>query len=166
MSAPAIHSTFAEDTARARRTDPITSHEAADVNDVASSIGAVLDLLRAEGPMIDELIESRLLDRGCTFTGQRLRTAREALVRQDLVHHNGSHQLTSRGRRSQVWAAGPAPREVELEPIPDSRRCGACGVESVVEVNRWREGDHLFEAWKCADPACECGRWNDREVRQ
>lgn len=165
MSTPAIHANFGEDIARARRTDPTTSHEAADVSDVTTSIGAVLDLLREEGPMIDERIEARLTELGYTFTGERYRTARKALEKKNLVHHNGHFDLTSRGRRSQVWAAGPEPVEAEqhLAPVLEDRRCGACGAVSVVEVDRWSENGHVFEAWKCLDD--ECGIWNDREAR-
>jgi len=46
-----------DDSARTRRTDPISSHEAADTNDTAASSREVLWLLKSSGPMADhELI--------------------------------------------------------------------------------------------------------------
>jgi len=161
MSGPAIHATFGEDTARARRSDPETSHEAADVNDVTSSIGAVLDILRTAGPMTDERLVALLSH--TPFTEQRLRTAREALVKKGLAKFTERWGQTSRGRRARIWAAidYPVALERHLDPLPDLRECGACEDESVVEVDRWAEGGHVFEAWHCPS----CGHWNDREVR-
>ena len=100
---PPIHSTFGEDSPRARRTDPITSHEAADSNDVTRSIGWVLSLLHNVGPLADHEIEAAARRRDVRFTGQRLRTARAALVRQGKVTDSGETRLTLNGRRAQVW---------------------------------------------------------------
>jgi hypothetical protein len=90
------------DTARVRRTDPITSHEAADTNNTARSIGMVLDILQSE-PLADHEIETLAAARGSQFTGQRLRTARAALVEQGRVEATGIYRLTMYGRRANVW---------------------------------------------------------------
>lgn len=96
------------DTARARRGDPVTSHEAADSNDVNNSLGLVLAILReARLPITDEEIEFRaVFGHGSTFTGQRLRTARRHLQRLKLVEVVDEHGgTTSRGRRCATWRA-------------------------------------------------------------
>jgi hypothetical protein len=98
----------ATDTPRARRTDPVTSHEAADTSDVSRSIGLVLDiLLNSAEPLTDEQIEYvAVVERNETFTGQRLRTARNALVRLEQVVMADKHGgRTSRGRWSATWSA-------------------------------------------------------------
>src|SRR5690606_39790282 len=97
-------STFGDDTARARRSDPITSHEASDTNDVSRSIGWVLSTLLKVGPLADHQIEEIAHRRGVKFTGQRLRTARAALVRQGKVTESGEYRHTPNGRRAVVWA--------------------------------------------------------------
>jgi len=98
---PMIHSTFGTDTPRARRGDPVTSHEAADHNDVEKSLGLVLSALTAFGPSADHELVSLLGQSG--FTPQRLRTARAALVERGLVEESGIHRLTSHNRRAIVW---------------------------------------------------------------
>jgi hypothetical protein len=159
MSAPAILTTFGVDTARARRTDPSTSHEAADVNDVHTSIGAVLDCLREDGPMTDERIEVRLHELKYKFTGQRLRTARKALVEGGHVRFTGEKALTSRGNKSKIWEAVPRAAK-RPEPVPEGRECQVCDITSVVEVDRYTLGLTKFEDWQCPD----CRHWNTREV--
>lgn len=100
LTVPMIGSTFGDDTARARRSDHTTSHEAADTNNVRASLGLVLALLREHGPMADHELVARIH----TFTGQRVRTARAALVGRGLVEATGFYRLTPTGRRAQVWA--------------------------------------------------------------
>lgn len=158
MRTPAIHSTFGVDTARARRSDPSTSHEAADTNDIGTSIGAVLDCLYEEGPMIDELLVLRLHQLSYKFTEQRVRSARAALVKMDQVHFTGEKRINSRGNRMMVWAAGPSP--FPAEPTPDLRSCVSCDTDTVSEVDRWNTGEVIVEEWKCPN----CGTWNTREV--
>lgn len=93
------------DTPRARRRDLITSHEAADTNDVTRSLGLVLHILNtALEPITDEEIETRaVVGHGSQFTGQRLRTARRHLVRMALVERAEQVGRTSHGRRSAKW---------------------------------------------------------------
>lgn len=93
------------DSPRARKADPVTSHEAADHNDVHRSIGLVLDILRG-GPLTDFEIEAAAsFPRGEKYTAQRLRTARAALVERGLVEESGIYRLTPHGRRAVVWTA-------------------------------------------------------------
>jgi hypothetical protein len=104
MSLPAIHSTFGGDAARARRTDPETSHEAADLNDVNASIGAVLDTLTQYGPLADHELHTLMESLGYPYTPERVRTARAALVQRARVVHTGDYRMTPRNRRTRVWA--------------------------------------------------------------
>jgi hypothetical protein len=102
---PMIGTTFGIDTPRARRTDPETSHEAADVNDVEASIGAVLDTLRQYGPTTDEKLVNLMHSLGYQYTEQRIRTARAALVNVELVEFTGDREINPRGRKARVWGA-------------------------------------------------------------
>jgi hypothetical protein len=104
---PAIHSTFGHDTARARRTDPVQSHEAADLNDVSASIGAVLDTLTQYGPKADHELHSLMLTLGYFYTAERVRTARAALVKKGRVQFTGDVTFTPHARRTRVWAVIP-----------------------------------------------------------
>jgi hypothetical protein len=90
------------DTARVRRTDPITSHEAADTNNTARSIGLVLDILQLE-PLADHEVAAVALGRGSELTGSRLRTARATLVQRGLVEATGIYRMTMHRRRANVW---------------------------------------------------------------
>lgn len=115
MGTPAIHSTFGTDSARARRTDPESSHEAADHNDVAGSIGAVLDTLQRFGAQTDEQLVYLMGRLGYRYTGQRIRTARAALVKAGSAAHTGTHGQTITGRRARIWAVTAGPRSAQPE---------------------------------------------------
>lgn len=95
------------DSPRARKTDPPTSHAAADSNRLDSR-AQVLAILRMCGPLADhELVDQFDLyaaRMGIRFTPQRLRTARAELTRDGLVEYTGIDRLTPTGRRAQVWA--------------------------------------------------------------
>lgn len=105
MSAvPMIGSTFATDTARARRSDPPESHEAADTSDVEASIGATLDTLRQYGPQSDSHLTALMQSLGFPYTDSRIRTARAALVKLGKVEFSGRTGLTVTGRRTRIWA--------------------------------------------------------------
>lgn len=98
------------DTARARRSDPTTSHEAADSNDLAESSAYVLLLLFAHGPLADHELTmkaagdmSRYLPGVIAYTPQRLRTARHELVESGHVVDTGIYRLTASRRRAKVW---------------------------------------------------------------
>jgi hypothetical protein len=88
-----------------RLRDPRTSHEAADLTDEHRSIGLVLALLKEGGPMPDHEIEVAQSTKGEQFSGQRLRTARAALVEAGLVEATDEEAFTPRRRRTTVWRA-------------------------------------------------------------
>ena len=94
-----------------RRTDPISSHEAADSvqSKAAQSRDFVLYLLRDIGPASDhelvdaaDLLNARLPETP-RFSPSRLRTARHELARDGVVTDTGYFHLTGSGRRAQVW---------------------------------------------------------------
>jgi len=99
---PPIHSVFGDDSPRVRRTDPLTSHEASDTNDVSKSIGWVLQTLARKSLADHELVGLAEMH-GLHFTGQRLRTARAALIGMGLVEPSGIYRLTENNRRAIVW---------------------------------------------------------------
>ena len=92
--------------ARARRSDPETSHEAANSlpsDRLRASQDAVLAFLRRQGPMIDTV----LVD---TYNGEvhqspsGLRTRRSELVTRGLVQDTGVRVRLATGRNAIVWA--------------------------------------------------------------
>lgn len=96
------------DDPRTRRSDPSTSHEAADSNNVPDSRAQVLAILRMCGPLADhemvdqyDLLAARI---GVHYTPSRLRSARAELVRDGLVEYTGIDRLTPSKRCAQVWA--------------------------------------------------------------
>lgn len=101
---------FPDDTARARRSDPLTSHEAADSNNTAASRREVVEVLTwAACDLSDEAIvsahERRFLGGrvGVRFTPSRLRTARHELAEAGVVVEVGEAR-TRTGRRCKTWA--------------------------------------------------------------
>lgn len=89
-----------------RTTDPETSHEAAASVDVTKSRDFVLSILRDFGPMADFEIEDQSRFEGHKWTGQRLRTARAQLVKQNLVVWDECwDKMPESGRRTRVWRA-------------------------------------------------------------
>lgn len=91
------------DSARARATDPATSHEAAasvSWSAKADSQRVVLAALKVAGePITDEQIISRAI---AHFSPSRLRTARAELVAAGVVVQAG-FGVTSRGRKCAKW---------------------------------------------------------------
>lgn len=108
---PALFGDDFTDEPRVRRSDPITSHEAADStsNKVAASRAFVLYLLRETGPVADhELVAAaqdlyKRLPEIQKFSPSRLRTARHELADADKVVETGYFHLTESGRRAVVW---------------------------------------------------------------
>jgi hypothetical protein len=89
-------------TARARRTDPETSHEAAEsVSDITAQQGHILTLLE-QSPMSDDMLVARY-QRGPVPTPQSIRSRRAELVAQGLVEHSGEYVTMVSGRRARVW---------------------------------------------------------------
>lgn len=97
---PALFSMFKDgDSARTRFSDPITSHEAADSNNVHDSHTVVFGVLAEHGPLADH----ELVTWDDTFTPQRMRSARSELVELGKVEDTGIYRLTPAGRRAKVW---------------------------------------------------------------
>lgn len=94
-------------TARARNTDPFTSHEAAarlPSEKIRLSQSAVWRFLRRHGPMTDsELVERYNGDVLQSPSG--LRTRRKELVQKGLVVDSGKTVVLPSGRKSIVWKA-------------------------------------------------------------
>lgn len=94
------------DIARARNSDPVTSHEAADsVNRIRESQQHVLDVLRIWGAATDEEIYERLGTARLRISPSGARTRRSELVTKNLVVASGDYGLTASGRRSIKWRA-------------------------------------------------------------
>lgn len=91
------------DSPRARATDPLESHEAADATQgsVAASQAAVLTVLEdALMPLMDEEIAGYLKGR---FSPSRVRTARHELEEDGRVVSTGSVRPPGRRTRCRVW---------------------------------------------------------------
>jgi len=91
-----------------RSTDPLTSHEAADLTDTAASQLEVMRILEhADRPLSDgeiyrEHLAAPVLN-PWSFSDSRLRTARHELVVDGFVVEAGEGR-TSKGRRCKTWA--------------------------------------------------------------
>lgn len=98
---PPIHSTLNDDSPRVRRSDPVTSHEAADSNDPAASRRFVMFALYEH-----ELLAQFELEKLAAglWSPSRVRTAVHELVERGLVEFAGIYRVTPSGRRAQVWA--------------------------------------------------------------
>jgi len=101
---PAVHSTFGDDSPRARRSDPVTSHESADLANLSKPRNWVLYVLSC-GPLTDQEVVLLASSFHQPFTPQRIRTARAELTRMGLVEKSGIYRLTENNRRAVVWAA-------------------------------------------------------------
>lgn len=95
--------------AKARKTDPKTSHAAADsVRNITATHERILDILREYGPMNDEQIADI-----CEYQVQKadmphvsesgLRSRRSELVARGLVVDSGDRVKMRSGRNSIVW---------------------------------------------------------------
>ncbi|KJL45609.1 hypothetical protein [Microbacterium trichothecenolyticum] len=108
-----------DDTPRARRDDPVTSHAAADKNDTAGSRRAVLLIMYAyDRPLADHEIEAIHNEAGGKYTGQRLRTARDELVDDGRVIHD-SEVIGPKGSACWTWRLTTA---AEREKPPTEKR--------------------------------------------
>lgn len=91
---------FPDDTARVRKSDPVTSHEAADTNNVSKSHGEVLHFLSSYGPMAQFEVERWVT----TWSPSRVRSAFSELEALGKVKRTDQFRLTPSGRRAQVWS--------------------------------------------------------------
>lgn len=96
--------------ARARRTDPGTSHEAAaSVRRITETHSRLLALLAEQGPMTDEEISAAWAGSGLPpASPSGLRSRRAELVDRGLIVDSGSTRTTASGRRTIVWIAAAA----------------------------------------------------------
>ena len=106
---PAVHSTFGDDSPRARRSDPVTSHESADLANLSKPRNWVLYVLSC-GPLADHEVVLLASSFHQPFTPQRIRTARAELTRLGLVEESGIYRLTENNRRAIVWQIRKAAR--------------------------------------------------------
>ena len=96
--------------ARARKTDPSTSHEAAKkVTNTARVQNIILSILRARGPLTDPQIAeqyyNRVADGSAPLASESgLRTRRAELVKKGLVHPTGGREKLYTGRTATVWS--------------------------------------------------------------
>lgn len=108
MSADVIDGLFRlTDTAAARATDPVTSHEAAEVasGHVWESQQVALHMLRDHGkPMTALQLEQLAAVRGVPFSASRMRSTLPELEEKNLVRRAGFAK-PARGRRRQLWEA-------------------------------------------------------------
>jgi hypothetical protein len=90
------------DTARTRRNDPITSHEAADSTSrpLADSQLFAWVMLATFGPLADHEL---IVKSSGKWSDSRLRTARHELTEAGTVIDTGIYRLTPSGRRAKVW---------------------------------------------------------------
>lgn len=90
--------------ARARRTDPETSHLAAQsVRDVRASQQQVMALFEQFGAMHDELLIVRAIAVRTWQSESGLRTRRNELVKMGRLRDSGQKVKTKGGRNSVVW---------------------------------------------------------------
>ena len=103
MAAQTLFDIFDDDErARARRTDPDTSHEAAESVNVTRGQQLVLQALEG-GPATDEMIYFRIVRHHKT-TPSGVRGFRVRLQRKGLVKLYAENGVTSAGKRCQIWA--------------------------------------------------------------
>lgn len=108
LSAPALHRSTSDTESMVRSNDPDTSHAAADSISLEAREASelfVLDLLRTQGLLTDDLILELACDRRTPWSASRLRTARKQLVDKGLVRDSLIRDFTRSGRRAVAWEA-------------------------------------------------------------
>lgn len=96
---------YPSDAARTRKSDHVTSHEAADSNraSLPDSRTQVYLLLTQHGPLTQGEIITHARKIGSPFTDSRLRSAVSEMVEDGRVEFSGFYRMTENNRRSQVW---------------------------------------------------------------
>lgn len=89
--------------ARARRTDPATSHESAASVAVSRGHAAVLRALIDLGTATDEQILAYCYEHSLKISPSGCRSRRSELTREGWIMDSGWRQRTGTGRRSIVW---------------------------------------------------------------
>lgn len=90
---------MAGDSARARKSDPLESHAAADSSNLADSQHAVLTALAVHKHLAGFELEALLPD----WSGSRVRTAVSELVKAGRVRQSDKMRKTRFGRDAIVW---------------------------------------------------------------
>ena len=106
--APPPRPTVKRRPARARVSDPATSHAAADSlthTALRAANQAVLTLLRAYGPLTDSALAVAAQCENVLLSPSGLRTRRRELVDAGLAGDTGRRETLPSGRRSIVWTA-------------------------------------------------------------
>lgn len=96
-----VKTIFPDDTARVRRSDPVTSSEAADSNDLAHSHRLVVWFLDGQNAAQFEA-EECLVEEG--LSRSRVRSAFSELEALGKVKRTDQFRLTPSRRRAQVWS--------------------------------------------------------------
>src|SRR3989304_9160067 len=91
--------------ARARTTDPLTSHQAVERLAVRNSQAKVYILLRKWGPCIDEQLLAAAKKSGVRMSESGIRSRRAELVDLGLAEDTGEGSLTHLGNMSTIWRA-------------------------------------------------------------
>lgn len=92
--------------ARARWSDPPTSHEAArSVIHIRESQQFILSVLQVDGPLTDEELFAAVTHRGRRISPSGCRTRRSELVKLGLICDSDKRKRLSSGRFSIVWMA-------------------------------------------------------------
>lgn len=106
-NAEAVAGVLRRTKAKARGTDPQTSHRAAaSVSGLSESQQMVLEALRREGPMHDEAIYAAVRSIPGNFISlSGCRTRRSELVDRGLVEDSGLRTLTQHSRETIIWKA-------------------------------------------------------------
>lgn len=108
-------------TARARLTDPATSHMAAETVKISRSWPDVWEALTRLAPCIAEPVQDALAGK---HTPQRVRTAIKELLRIGAIAYTGEQQLTRHGRKANV-----------VKTLPDSKT--GMALTRIVEARKW-----------------------------
>ncbi len=96
---------FSQTKARARRTDPETSHEAAaSVTDLNEKQSMVKKVMLWHGAMTDHEIYKRLQEHGFLMSRSGARTRRSELVEIGQAKYTGKKKKLPTGRRARIWA--------------------------------------------------------------
>lgn len=103
-----------QEPARARKTDPSTSHEAAAKVNMTGAIAVVTRIISSGATYTDEMIHQLHVSkstnddwRAVPYTEQSIRAARLELVRRgDVIMHSNNNK-TKRGNRCRSWKWKP-----------------------------------------------------------
>src|SRR5688500_7814468 len=102
MTQPSLFSV--PETARRRRTDPITSFWPTQGIDVSASEGLTLNAFAGAGPGTSHELSPRLQERGPSISPQRVRTALTTLEKRGLTYRTGRYGVSEYGKKAEIWS--------------------------------------------------------------